>query len=233
MPTYHDVPEILPVLSAGKHRRPKQGACFMELAAYLAGERWSDHPKCTHTLLATLARCVNDLTSDAARPKLAPLIPSVIGLTSDDLRVDARIALVSARAALPVVSEDRQRVLAVAILSSERVLAQLDGREPGDLEPESRDVLASAPHAARWAVRFSDVAGVAGPRGFRRFAAPCIVTSAAQGLALACVDDADDRLRALLTQVIDECRSLISPVHVEPSHSWDDACRLTGAGHGT
>jgi hypothetical protein len=228
MPTHFDVPDILPVLSAGKHRRPRQGACFMELAAYLAGERWSDHPKCTHPLLATLARCVNDLTSDAARPRLAPLIPSVIGLTSDDLHVDARIALLSARTALPVVAEERQRVLAVAVLSSERVLAQLDGRPHDDLSETSRDVLATVPHAAQWAVRFSDVAGAAGPRGFRRFAAPCIVTSAAQGIAVACVADADDRLRALLTDAIEECKAMVHPTPVEHIHTWDDACRLTG-----
>jgi len=28
----------------------------MEFASYLAGERWSDHPACTHPLLAVLAR---------------------------------------------------------------------------------------------------------------------------------------------------------------------------------
>ena len=79
-----DTYDMLPMLGRGKHRNPKKGACFMELASYLAGERWSDHPRCTHPLLAMLARAVNDLTVDPERPKLAPLIPSVIGLTSDD-----------------------------------------------------------------------------------------------------------------------------------------------------
>ena len=53
MPGYEaDLPELVPVLSRGKHRNPRRGACFMELASYLAGERWSDHPACTHPLLA-------------------------------------------------------------------------------------------------------------------------------------------------------------------------------------
>src|SRR5438094_8542303 len=95
-------PELVPILSRGKHRNPRKGACFMELASLLAGERFSDHPACTHPLLAAVARHVNDYTSDAARPRLAGLIPSVIGLTSDDLHVDARIALRSATMALPV-----------------------------------------------------------------------------------------------------------------------------------
>ena len=34
----------------------------MEMASYLAGERWSDHPKCTHPLVASVARMVNDNT---------------------------------------------------------------------------------------------------------------------------------------------------------------------------
>jgi len=36
--TQQDLPDMLPVLSRGKHRRPRKGACFMELASYLAGE---------------------------------------------------------------------------------------------------------------------------------------------------------------------------------------------------
>ena len=122
------LPDMLPVLSRGKHRNPRKGACFMELASYLAGERWSDHPACTHPLLASVARLVNDHTSDPGRPRLAELIPSVIGLTGDDLHIDALIALRCATIALPVAAADQQRVLAVSVLVCERVLAQLDGR---------------------------------------------------------------------------------------------------------
>jgi hypothetical protein len=78
------VPELIPQLSPGKHRSPRNGACFMELASYLAGERWSDHPACTHPLVATLGRLVNGYTSDAGRGRLVGLVPSVIGLVSDD-----------------------------------------------------------------------------------------------------------------------------------------------------
>jgi hypothetical protein len=91
--TQPHVPDMLPVLSRGKHRSPRKGACFMELASYLAGERWSDHPACTHSWLAAVARLVNDHTSDEGRPLLAELIPSVIGLTGDELHIDALITL--------------------------------------------------------------------------------------------------------------------------------------------
>ena len=73
------LPDGIPVLSRGRHRTPRRGACFMELASVLAGERWSDHPSCTHPLLGQLARLVNDHTSDAGRQELALLIPSVVG----------------------------------------------------------------------------------------------------------------------------------------------------------
>src|SRR5687768_18288643 len=103
-----DLPDMLPVLSRGKHRNPRKGACFMELASYLAGERWSDHPRCTQPLLAALAREVNDSVDDATRRRLAPLIPDVIGLTTDDPRADAWIARAAALAALPVVASEKQ-----------------------------------------------------------------------------------------------------------------------------
>ena len=121
------VPDVVPQLSRGKHRSPRKGACFMELASFLAGERWSDRPSCTHPLLAALARLVNDHTTDDGRDALGPLVPSVIGLTSDDPRVDVRIALRAAVTALPVAAAERQRVLAVSILAAQRALVDLDG----------------------------------------------------------------------------------------------------------
>src|SRR6187397_1785453 len=104
-------PDLIPVLSRGKHRSPRRGACFMEMASYLAGERWSDHPKCTHPLLAMVARLVNDNTSDDNRSRLADLIPSVIGLMTTDRRADARIGLCCATAALPIAPAKRQNVM--------------------------------------------------------------------------------------------------------------------------
>ena len=31
-------PDVMPILSPGRHRSPRRGACFMEFASYLAGE---------------------------------------------------------------------------------------------------------------------------------------------------------------------------------------------------
>ncbi len=175
----------------------------MELASFLAGERWSDHPACTHPLLAALARDINDCTCDARRSRLSGLIPSVIGLTGEDLHIDARIALLCARAALPVVAAHRQQVMAVSMLACERVLADLDGRPAGWLDGQSRAVLAQVPHAARWARGFTRGIAIS-PKAFRRHSAPATVHSAVEGIAQACIPDPDEMLYDLLASAIDE-----------------------------
>jgi hypothetical protein len=223
-------PELLPVLSRGKHRSPRTGACFMEFASLLAGERWSDHPVCTHPLLGAVARHVNDFTSDAGRPRLASLIPSVIGLIGDDPHIDARIALRCATIALPVAPADRQRVMAVSVLACERVLNDLDGRPPGSLEERSREALSRVPQAAKWADRFSDGIRVSA-KHFRKRAAPSVVRDAVEGIAQSCVPDPDAMLYELLVEAIDECTAWAQP---DPGRDtafdaerWKKACRLT------
>jgi len=204
-------PDLMPVLSRGKHRNPRKGACFMEMASYLAGERWSDHPECTHPLLAVLAREVNDRVGDAARQRLAPLIPEVIGLNGDDPRIDAWIALDAARAALPVASAERQGVCAVGVLRCERVLNALEGRPTGDLSAASRRVLRGAPHAERWAREFTRVGwGKAGT--FRRRSGPSILHSAVVGIAEACIEDPDSVLVDLLEGTIEKCNNWLTIV---------------------
>jgi hypothetical protein len=208
MTSHVTVPELVPVLSRGKHRNARRGACFMEMASFLAGERWSDHPSCTHPLLAGLARLVNDTVSDPWRPKLIPLIPSVIGLTSDDLHVDAEIALRSALVALPIASAPRQHVLATAVLACERVFAELDGRAPDSLSPRSRKILDEVPDAASWARSFSGGVPVS-QRTFRVRTAPHILNVAIEGISLSCSPDVEQRLVDLLADTITACRSMI------------------------
>jgi hypothetical protein len=226
-------PDLLPLLSRGKHRNPRKGACFMELASYLAGEQWSDHPACTHSLLASVARLVNDYTSDAERPRLAELIPSVIGLTGDDLHIDALISLRCATIALPVAAADRQRVLAVSVLVCETVLAELDGRRRDSLSLESERVLGAVPHARQWAERFTSNVH---PRlaAFRRQAAPHAVRCAVEGVAHALVPEPDALLRMMLVESIDICAAWTeketSRVGVNNA-AWAEACQLTLAAH--
>jgi hypothetical protein len=158
----------------------------------------------------------------------------VIGLTGDDLHIDAAIALGSARLALPVAAAERQRVLAVGVLSCERVLAELDGRPLGELEEASRLALAQVPHAAGWAARFTSAAprSALSAKRFRQQAAPAIVCTAAQGIGLACIPDPDGMLRDLLIGAIDACATWArggpgSDAAVDLV-VWAAACQRTG-----
>jgi hypothetical protein len=80
------LPESLPVLDRGSHVHPGDGACFMEYASILAGERFSDRPGCTHPVLAAVARAVNDAVGSASRQRLVELVPEVVGIRRDDPR---------------------------------------------------------------------------------------------------------------------------------------------------
>jgi hypothetical protein len=187
----------------------------MEFASYLAGERWTDHPQCTHPLLAGLARAVNDHTSDDSRHALIGLIPSVIGLTGDDPRVDAGIAIRCAAAALPDVAEPRQRALAAGLIVTNRLLGELNTEssermEVTDLRAHAQTALEMAPQAARWAANFTEGARLE-PRTLQRQSAPCIVRVAVVGIAEACIPDPDKRLHQLLENVIHDCTRWLGP----------------------
>lgn len=232
--SYTQVPDLLPVLSRGKHRNPRKGACFMELASFLAGERWSDHPSCTHPLLAEVARQVNDRTTDAGRSRLAPLIPTVIGLTTDDPLVDVRIALHCALTALPDVAFDVQRSLAVGVLACERQLVAL---EDPQLEAERRRIaraLDDVPQAGQWAAAFTVRRSLEPQKTlvkhFCQHGAPGIVRIATRSVAVAAIPSPDERLRAMLAGAITECRArarLREPAAV-PTGAWQRAVALTG-----
>lgn len=185
----------------------------MEYASWLAGERWSDHPDCTHPLLASLARLVNDHTSDDGRSRLVELIPSVVGLTGDDPRLDLGIAIRSGATALLVVAEHRQRALAVSLLTSRKVLASLGG--DADLTGRVDHALAQAPYAARWAEQFTAIKDVT-LKEFRRQAAPAAVRIAVVGIAEAAISNRDGMLHELLTATIQDCEIWLGTRTMEP-----------------
>ena len=198
-------PEGLPILSPGQHRSPRRGACFMEFASYLAGERWSDHPACTQGTLAHLARMVNDRTSDAGRARLTPLVPSVIGLTSDDPLLDVLLAVRAAHAALSVVAEERQRSQAVGLHVALEALRARRDEFAVEAVALAQAALRAAPAADEWATRFIDEIGSARRRpGMTVRQCRDTVTAAVDGIARACVADPDDRLVALLTAAVSD-----------------------------
>jgi len=212
MNSHISTPDYLPRLGAGRHRTPRRGACFMEFASFLAGERWSDHPACTDPVLAALARAVNDLVSDSRRQELVHDVPRVIGLTgsaTDTLRVAASAAI----CALPVSSMHRQHALAVGLRA---VLAALDeaGVAAAGLRARAEAALAEAPGASEWVERHPEYHGRI-PEGRHEKAGLEIVRVAACGIAEACIWDADDRLIDMLRTAIGEfeqARKVAAPV---------------------
>jgi hypothetical protein len=194
-------PLFLPRLSPGRHRNPKRGACLMEYASFLAGERWSDHPACTQPVLAAIARGVNDLVSPDARDSLLPMVPRLIGLSSNDPRLAVRVALLAAVEALPVASMERQRALAVGVRHSLEALAR-SGDADEELTEQAEHAFALVPDAAAWSRRFCDSVGQSW--GKPAAASEAIAALAVRGIADACVMDNDARLLQLLENTVAE-----------------------------
>ena len=93
------LPSGLPRLQAGAHLVPEDGACLMEYVSVLAGAPFSDHPRCTDPILATVARLVNDSCTDAGRPLLTAFAPVLAGTGPGDARRTAAIVRAAVRSA--------------------------------------------------------------------------------------------------------------------------------------
>jgi hypothetical protein len=152
---------------------------------------------------------VNDRTSEAGRARLTPLIPAVVGLTSDDPLLDVLLAARAAGAALPVAAEERQRSLAVGLRVALRVMGERNDQLSEELREQAEAALRSTPGADAWAIRFIDELG---PGGAGMTVRQCrhIVTGAVGGIAAACVGDPDDRLVALLTAAVSDTARFVS-----------------------
>jgi len=203
-------PDAMPVLSRGRHHSPRSGACFMEFASYLAGEKWSDHPSCTHPVLASLARAVNDTTTNQGRSKLAILIPSVVGLNGYHPQIPLVVCTIAAAAALPVAAETRQRALAAGLLRCELSAANVDGELGAGLRRDIHTALISAPAAEKWARDFVRDAGVTkAPLDERTI--DLLIGLSVTGISEACVSDPDAILRGILTRAIDATSDVLRP----------------------
>jgi hypothetical protein len=200
--------DFLPILSAGRHRNAKRGACFMEFASYLAGERWSDHPACTHPSLAALARLVNDLTSDGVRSKLSVHISSVVGLNGDNRRIPTLVAILAAANALPIASATRQSALATGLVRCEPILESWSGPEVDRARQRIRAAFLMAPGTEVWARDFIQQVSQHGTQPVT-VNNEALLRTAVIGIADACVSDADDRLATLLAQAIEECTLIL------------------------
>ena len=175
----------------------------MEMASVLAAERWSDAPKCTHPLLAHLARMVNDASSDAHRSELAVLIPDVVGVRDDGLAFEVALTAAIGGHAVAHVPEELQRALAAGLLRCEQMAQRLG---PGTVvgAEEIPAALARVPLATSWARDFAGDRSIT-ERQFRAFTAPTVARCAVRGLAVASPTP-DAALRDLLRTAIATAR---------------------------
>ena len=83
-------------LYKGAHN-PNGKMCAMEAAAFVAGEKWSDHPNCTCPVIGAFMRSWNDgIEDDAERTALLlPLIPKIVG-TRGSKKLEQRRATMAA-----------------------------------------------------------------------------------------------------------------------------------------
>jgi hypothetical protein len=70
-------------LGRGKHSSPDHGACVMELASMLAGERFSDRPRTVCPVIGAFLRTYNDALDDERRQDLYPYAADAVGTLAD------------------------------------------------------------------------------------------------------------------------------------------------------
>jgi hypothetical protein len=71
-------------LARGKHSTPGHGACVMELASMLAGERFSDRPRSVSPVIAAFLRGYNDLLDDRRRQDLLRYASEAVGTAASE-----------------------------------------------------------------------------------------------------------------------------------------------------
>ena len=77
------------VLHSGGHNPPPDDslgeACLLEVAAWMAGEPWTDSPQCVCPVLAAFGRRLNDVLPHDRRQELKRFLPAMLGTAGDGL----------------------------------------------------------------------------------------------------------------------------------------------------
>lgn len=79
-------------LSRGRHLSPQEGACVMELASMLAGEKFTDHPASVCPVIASFLRAYNDAIDEDRRQHLYEYASRVVGSRGSAELQEARAA---------------------------------------------------------------------------------------------------------------------------------------------
>jgi hypothetical protein len=77
-------------LSPGSHDSPREGVCVVELASLLAGEKFSDRPRCVCDVVAGFMRSLNDRLAHADRQRLIPYASRALGTNDGPAATRAR-----------------------------------------------------------------------------------------------------------------------------------------------
>jgi hypothetical protein len=180
----------------------------MEYTSVLAGERFSDSPKCTDPVLAAVARAVNDYTGDSARQRLAPLAGDLTTANGADDEVRRAIVRRCLLTALPHATGDRRRVLIVALLGLDRASAGASrGWSPAMLALDSELSLLGCASDVAAATRYLERLSVSVDEHARRAMAVAIETAIATIATEA--PDADDELCDLLEACVGDYRAAL------------------------
>ena len=207
------IPDALPFLSPGRHRRRRRGVCLMEYTSIIAGERFSDHPPCTDPALAAVARAVNDYSSDAARQTLAALASDL----SVARRTDPSVGYVVARrcllTALPYSTQPRRRVLSVGLLGLDRASRDMSrGWRPDFVDVDTELGLMPYDGEMAAASAFLSEQRIT-PAEYVRRGLPLAIETAVATIAQEAIG-ADDVLRALLEDCLCDVRRVARAAQV-------------------
>jgi hypothetical protein len=199
------LPDGLPVLAPGRHRRKRNGVCLMEFTSVLAGERFSDHPQCTDPVLATVARTVNDYSTDRGRQQLAVLASELTAAAPAGPEVGYMLARRCLLTGLPFAAGQRRRVIVVGLLGLDRAArGSAGGWRHGLIDIDTELALLSDPaelEAAAELVRGLRVP----PREYIRRGLPVAIEAAVRTIARE-ADNPDEVLAAMLTRCIGDVR---------------------------
>lgn len=178
----------------------------MEFTSILAGERFSDHPRCTDPVLATVARTVNDYSTDGGRQRLAVLASDLTTATPAAPDVGYALARRCLLSALAFASGERRRVIIVGLLGLDRAAAgRTRGWRRGLLDLDTELALLSEPAEVEQAAEFLRTMRVS-PAEYLRRGLPVAVEAAVRTIARE-ADNPDDILAVMLNDCIDDVRS--------------------------
>jgi hypothetical protein len=192
-----------PLYAVASRRPAPPERCLMEVASWLAGEAWTDHPECVHQTLGAVARGVYDHSSRAARTELMPLAPSLVGTARSGLELPARLVgtCVSTALSSPLperIGADQARRLHAARRTALYLMSRAggaDGAVSGEGDEDGED--GGLRTTTRMWVRVLDPLRLTEPV-YRRLVSPEAAAEAVAVTACASGEERDQRLSRLL-----------------------------------